>query len=183
MKCSMITNGFINPDPLEAILEVVDAFNVDLKGFTEGFYGACTKGRLDIVLQTLRLIRKAGKHLEVTFLVVPNLNTFIPDFDAMCRWIADQLGDETPLHISRYHPAWKYRMPATPYDLMVELTGKAGDILHFVYMGNVPGNVYESTYCPGCGSLLIERSGYSTVLRGLEHNKCSVCGRIIHGVF
>lgn len=183
MSCCMVTNGFINPAPLEAILEVVDAFNVDLKGFTEEFYKTYTKGRLSNVLQSLSLIRKAGKHLEVTFLAVPNLNTSLSDFEAMCKWIACHLGDETPLHISRYYPAWHYRMPATPYELLTELFEKARNILRFVYLGNVPGNVHESTFCPDCSALLVERRGYLTIIKGLEQNKCSGCGHQIPGVF
>jgi len=181
--CSMITNGFINQTPLGALCEVIDAFNVDLKGFNENFYRDCTTGHLSTILQSLRMIRTAGKHLEVTFLAIPELNTSFSDFEAMCRWIADNLGADTPLHISRYHPAWQCGIQATPSDLLVALYEKAKINLNYVYLGNLSSNDYESTNCPDCGMLLVERAGYQVIIRGMEQNRCSSCRRIIPGVF
>ncbi|MFO8021140.1 MAG: AmmeMemoRadiSam system radical SAM enzyme, partial [Perlabentimonas sp.] len=102
---AMVTNGYINPKPLDMILEFIDAFNIDLKGFSDKFYKEFTGGKLSPVLNTLKTIAKSGKHIEITYLVIPGLNDDETDFKKMAEWIASELGPSIPLHINRYYPA------------------------------------------------------------------------------
>lgn len=175
-KNVMVTNGFINPDPLKELLNYIDALNIDLKGFTNDFYKRFTGGQLHNVLQTLKAAKKAGKHIEVTFLVIPTMNDNEKIFTEMNRWIVNELGNETVLHLSRYHPAYQFDLPSTSPESIIRLKSIAGEYLSYVYVGNMPGNDYQDTYCSNCGQLLIRRRGYHTELVSLsEKGKCNSC--------
>ncbi len=139
MENVVVTNGFINPAPLEELLEVSDAFNVDLKSFDDEVYREYAKARLEPVLHTLKAIAAAGKHLEVTFLVVPGVNDDLERFDEMIRWLAAEAGKEVVLHINRYHPSWKMHAAPTPINLLRTMKSMAVAHLPHVYLGNVPG--------------------------------------------
>lgn len=182
-KTVLVTNGFVNPEPLAALVEVIDAFNVDLKGFSEKFYTQFTGGALKPVLSGLKQINEAQKHLEITFLAVTGLNTHLTEFDDMCRWIADNLGPSIPLHISRYHEAWRCSQPATPLVLMKELLQTAKQHLHYVYLGNIARKDTMSTFCHSCGHLLIERQWGRAEVTGMSQNLCSHCHSLVYGRF
>ncbi len=139
MKNVVVTNGFINPEPLSELLEVSHAFNVDLKSFDDEVYRNSARARLEPLLQTMKAIAAAGKHLEVTFLVVPGVNDDLELFDEMTQWIAAEAGKEAVLHINRYYPSWKMQTPPTPISLMRTMKRMACAHLSHVHLGNVPG--------------------------------------------
>lgn len=137
MRNVMVSNGFINQKPLENLLPHIDAFNIDLKAFSDEFYKKLTGARLQPVLQTLKTIKQASRHLEVTFLVIPGLNDDETQAQQMFQWIATNLGPDTPLHISRYFPMYKLQVPATPIKTLNTLQAIALKYLKYCYLGNV----------------------------------------------
>ncbi|MBE0637613.1 MAG: AmmeMemoRadiSam system radical SAM enzyme [Bacteroidales bacterium] len=184
MKNVMVTNGFINSEPLAELLEVIDAFNVDLKAFTEEFYHTQTLSRLAPVKESLKQIRHSGKHLEITNLIIPGLNDHPSDFTSMVNWIARELGKDTVLHLSRYFPNYRLSQPPTPPDTLIGLYELAKEHLNFVYLGNVNTNLGQNTNCPLCGHLLITRNRYDARLIGMEKTgNCKNCNAFIHGCF
>ncbi len=178
LKNVMISNGYINTTPLAELLEYMDAFNIDLKAFTDDFYKRVTGGRLKPVKDTILAIHRNDKHLELTHLVVTGLNDDPAKFEEMVKWIGEELGPGTPLHLSRYFPNFELENQATPLPRLLELYELATHYLDFVYLGNVAADEGRVTYCPGCKSPLIERVGYSTYKKGLDASgKCRKCGR------
>lgn len=176
----MVTNGYVNKEPLSDLLEVIDAWNVDMKAFTEEFYHKYTKSALAPVKETIRSVRKAGKHLEITNLVIPGLNDDDNKFREMVKWICDETGKDTVLHISRYFPTYRMNIPATPVATLERFYEIASDYLNYVFLGNVSGNTGKDTYCPGCNNLIISRSGYSTRVTGLTiQGRCTNCNKKI----
>ncbi len=179
LKNVMVSNGFIYSKPLLELLTVIDAFNVDLKSFTDSFYKKITGGRLIHVLENLKAIKKNGKHLEITFLVIPDLNDSASEASAMFKWIAQELGNDTPIHINRYYPAYRLSNPPTPPKKLFELYELATEQLKFVYIGNLHGaeSRVTNTHCPSCNSILIERQGYNISFKMLNSaGYCKVCG-------
>jgi len=178
LKNVVVSNGFINPNPLSALLDVIDAFNIDLKAFSDDFYKKYTGGRLNPVLETLKAIRKSGKHLEVTFLVIPKLNDNEDEVKAMFDWIANELGEQTVLHLSRYHPAYLLNNPPTPTETLLNFYHLAKEKLQYVYLGNIIiPEVGYNTSCPKCGNIAVKRVGFNASVVGVdEHGNCSKCG-------
>jgi pyruvate formate lyase activating enzyme len=180
LKNVMVSNGFINPEPLERLMPVMDAFNIDLKSFNDGFYRKLTGGNLDPVLVTMKNIVLAGKHLEITHLVIPGLNDSMEEFHCLTDWIVKELGVDVPLHLSRYFPAFKMSQPPTPLPVLQQFADLAARKLHFVFTGNVSGNDFSNTFCPHCHTLLISRQGYNILVTGLTgEGRCSHCGAVI----
>lgn len=181
----MHSNGYVNAEPLERLLEHLDAACVDLKGFNEDYYRDMTEGSLAPVLATLKRIRASGRHLELVTLLIPGRNDDPAEITAMSRWIIDELGPDTPLHLTRFTPRYKLKsLPPTPISTLErawEAARKAG--LNFVYIGNVPGHAAENTFCPKCGEMLIRRVGWESQVLGLADGACSSCGREIPGVW
>ncbi len=177
LKNVMVSNGYINKEPLSTLFEFIDAFNIDLKAFTDNFYRKYTGGRLQPVLESLKEIRKSGKHLEITFLVIPNLNDNMDDAKSMINWIANELGEYTILHLSRYHPVHLVYNPLTPIETLTNIYKIAKQKLQFVYIGNVPNlEVENNTNCPKCGNVLINRDGFYSSLVGLNADgSCKEC--------
>jgi pyruvate formate lyase activating enzyme len=178
MKNAMITNGYITPNPLAGLLPFIDAFNVDLKANDEQFYHRYTASRLAPVKETLVSIRKAGKHLEVTNLVIPGLNDDEGRFLEMVQWIAIELGRETPLHLSRYFPRHHFTIPPTPEKTLLRLFEIARYHLDYVYIGNFYTPFGQDTRCPACHAILISRAGYNVSVHGLKADgTCKDCNR------
>ncbi len=177
MKNVMVTNGFINPDPLDELIEVMDAFNVDLKAFTEDFYLTQTMSKLKPVKETLKQIRRRRKYLEITNLIISGKNDNRKDFVEMLKWINGELGKDTVLHLSRYFPTYKMSIPPTPPGLLSDLFETAKEHLDYVYIGNLPTNNSQNTYCPSCNQKAIDRNRHNTWISGLDNTgKCSKCG-------
>lgn len=138
LKCTMVSNGFINLPPLKKIMKYVDAFNIDLKAINESFYKRFCGARLAPVLETLKSIYKAKKHLEITNLIIPTLNDKERDIKKLVRWIIDNLDADVPLHFSAYYPCYKAKQPATPASTVIkacEIARKMG--MKRVYSGNI----------------------------------------------
>ena len=176
-KTVMVTNGYIHRKPLEKLIPCIDAFNVDLKSFTERFYQLVTQSALEPVKKAIKMITAAKKHLEITNLVVPKMNDDEAEFEEMVKWIAGETGERTVLHISRYFPNYQMNMPSTPIETLNRLYEIAQKHLKHVYLGNVSDKDRNSTYCDKCGKLLIDRSTYGVEIKGLDLNgNCIKCG-------
>jgi pyruvate formate lyase activating enzyme len=177
--------GYINPEPLEKLTEVLDAACIDLKSFSEAYYRDVCEGGLAPVLAALKQLKRRKVHTEIVTLIVPGKNDDMREVAAMCAWIKAELGPDTPLHFSRFTPLYKLRsLPPTPVPTLeraCETARKAG--LNFVYLGNVPGHPFESTSCPKCGSLLIARLGFTSTIHGLKDGRCAKCGRPVPGIW
>jgi pyruvate formate lyase activating enzyme len=173
----MITNGFINQQPLLEILTVIDAMNIDIKSFNPRFYKRLCKGNLIPVLHACVTAKKYC-HLEITTLLIPDTNDSDDEICKLAMWIAQNLGKDTPLHVSRYFPHHLLKEPATPVTTMLRAWEIASSFLDYVYVGNVQTSDKENTYCPKCKSLLILRDGYTikkqTTL--LTDGTCGSCG-------
>ena len=185
LKTVMVTNGYITYDAFHDIYDHIDAANVDLKAFTESFYGKITLTHLEPVLQTLEWLRKETKvWFEITNLMIPTLNDDPEETKRLAEWILEHLGPDVPLHFTAFHPDFKLRdkpaTPATTLDRAREIARKAG--LNFVYEGNIFSEG-ANTYCPGCGALLIRRSWHDVLDDRLKKGACSECGRKIPGVW
>ncbi len=176
-----VSNGYISLEPLEELLGAVDAFNFDLKSFSDDFYRSQCGGRLYPVLRTIETAIQSPAHVEVTLLLIPNLNDSPEEVGNLCRWLAER-DQETPLHLSRYHPSWKLKLPPTPIETMTRswsIAREAG--LKHVYLGNVLlDDKYTETRCPDCDAVLIKRQSHQTKIIGLEGETCAACGRKIN---
>lgn len=177
LKTVMVTNGFINREPLEALIPFMDAFNVDLKAFSDSFYKSVTNARLVPVKKTIGRIALAHKHLEITNLVIPGMNDNYTEFEDMVRWIASETGDRTVLHISRYFPKFQMKIASTPINILLDLYNIAKIHLKYVYLGNVSDTLRDTTYCDQCNNKLIIREPGKTLITGLDKSgNCTACG-------
>ncbi len=186
LKTIAKTAGYINSDARREFFEVMDAADVDLKGFTEYFYQHFTLSHLQPVLDTLTwLARESSVWLEITNLVIPEANDAPDDIRRMCVWIRDTLGAEVPLHFTAFHPDFRMRNcpPTSPETLSQarEIALHVG--LKYVYVGNVSDVGRQSTYCAGCGKRLIERDWYTLGEYHIRNGCCAFCGRTIAGHF
>jgi pyruvate formate lyase activating enzyme len=184
LRVVLVTNGFVNPEPLEELLPLVDAANVDLKSMEESFYRDLCDARLAPVLEALKLFHK-HTHLEVTKLLVTGHGDPVADADAVARWIAEELSPDVPLHLSRYFPRHEWTSPETRESTLHEAVGRARAHLHFVYAGNTRAAEASATVCPDCGKTVVRREGYRVSVTGLAPGGlCSGCGRGLgfHGV-
>lgn len=177
------TNGYIAEAPLRSLCANLDAANVDLKAFDETFYREVCAGELAPVLRTLRRLREEDVAIEITYPVIPSLNDDMEQIRAMCRWIVEQLGADTPVHFARFYPLYKLaNLPPTP----VRTLDRARDTarregLRFVYVARVTGHEGENTFCPGCGKTVIERLGFVIENVHIEKGKCARCGHPVPG--
>ena len=176
LKNVMVTNGFINTEPLNELLQYIDAFSVDLKGFTEEFYKKKTSSELEPVKQSLKQISNNGNFLEITNLVIPTLNDEKSKYKEMIQWIGKEIGTKTVLHISRYFPSYHSSIETTSMAELKEFYQLAKKELDYVYLGNVSSSEGTDTYCDNCGSLLVSRQGYYTDISGIdEQGQCKNC--------
>jgi len=181
----MISAGYVEQQPLRDLLPLLDAVKIDLKAFSNDFYRTVCRGELGPVLETLRTIKGSGVWLELVYLVLPTMNDDPAEVAALCQWIRSELGPEVPIHFTRFHPVYLMKnLPPTPVSTLERLHGIArAQGLFFSYVGNVPGHPAEHTFCPGCGKLLVRRTGYNVRTEGLKDGKCAGCGRAIPGVW
>ena len=171
-----VSNGYINPEPLKRLLPFIDAFNIDLKGMRPEFYRRVCKGKLDPVLDVIRIIADSPSHLEITNLIIPGLNDTDDDFHKLAGFVASV--DRTiPLHLSAYHPSYKMDAPATRPDSILVAHAIAREYLDFVYVGNVAIEGYSNTICSSCGTILAKRTWRHTTLPGVtDLGTCAACG-------
>jgi pyruvate formate lyase activating enzyme len=174
LKVVLVTNGYINSEPLAKLLPLVDAANVDLKSMKPDFYQRVCKGKLQPVLDTIIAFSRSEAHLEVTNLVIPGHNDTDEDISELVEFVAG-LDRGIPLHFSAFHPDNKMMTEPTPTETLRRAYGLAGKSLDFVFVGNVQLAGCSDTVCPGCGELLIRRSGYKTEKVGLDGANCRAC--------
>ncbi|MCL5037344.1 MAG: AmmeMemoRadiSam system radical SAM enzyme [Chloroflexi bacterium] len=181
----MISAGYINKEPLKELCKHLDAVKIDLKGITENFYNTMCAGTLKPVLDTLVTIKDSGTWLEIVNLVIPSKNDSEKDIKKMAGFIKKNLGAGVPLHFTRFYPQYKVRnLPPTPASTLIRCREIAlAEGLKFVYLGNLPGQSGENTYCPKCGKLLIKRYGMALVQNNVLQGKCRFCGEAIPGVW
>ncbi len=185
IKSVFVSNGFIRSEPLSQLCERMDAIKIDLKAFSDSYYREVVNAELRPVLDTMTAIRKRGVWLEIVYLVVPTLNDSDSELKAMAKWVKSELGPDVPIHFSRFYPLYRLRnLPPTP----VETLDRARTIaeregLHYVYVGNVPGHPGESTYCPKCRRMVVERVGFTVRRVELKNGRCGFCRQPIAGVW
>jgi len=185
IKSVMISNGYIKRKAMKAVCEHLDAVKIDFKAFSEKFYRDVCEGSLKPVLDTIGLVSELKRHLELVVLLIPGLNDREKELKEMAKWIVKNVGRNVPVHFSRFQPRFKMtNHPPTPvktletaHDIM------AGEGINFVYIGNVPGHKYGNTYCPKCGTVLIERYSCFMMKNVLKDGKCPKCGTAVPGVW
>ena len=184
LKILWHSNGSMNPDPLRALLEYTDAVTIDLKGFTKKAYQN-SSAELKPVLETLKIIKQEGRWLEIVNLVIPTINDNPDDIQRMCEWIKENLGEEVPLHFSRFFPNYKLlHLPPTPIETLEDAYRIAKDTgLHYVTIGNVPGHKYNSTFCSKCGRRLIHRVHFQVSENNVVKGRCKFCNHKIPGIW
>jgi len=173
-----VTNGYIMEEPFRRIAPYLDAMNVDVKASDEGFYREVCGAQLEPVRHTCSLARRLGIHLEITYLIIPGHNDSDEALSNHCDWLVSALGEEVPCHFSRFYPCYKMLdVPSTPLSTLLrarEIAKEKG--IKYVYLGNVAHGRYENTYCPQCGELLIERSGFYVFCDKVKDGRCPQCG-------
>jgi pyruvate formate lyase activating enzyme len=170
----IVSNGYLNPDPLAELLPLLDAANIDLKSSEDRFYREICRGRLAPVLATIEALHHAGVHLEITHLVIPGHN----DSDAQLARLRDLVADRSPdipLHLSAYHPDYRFDAPRTPASTLARAARICAERLRYVFVGNLELPQWRDTRCPACGEVVIARHGYRTECR-LDAPACPACG-------
>jgi pyruvate formate lyase activating enzyme len=187
IKTVAVSAGYICAEPRRELFRHMDAANIDLKGFTESFYKNLCTGKLGPVLETLVYLKhETAVWLEITTLLIPGENDSAAEIDALCRWVAEHLGADVPLHFSAFHPDWKMRdTPATPpatLHLARRIAQERG--LRYVYTGNIHDPEGQSTYCHRCHAALFQRDWYDlTGWQLTADGHCGNCGAACPGVF
>lgn len=185
LKWVFHSNGSMTPGPLRELLKYCDGVCIDLKGFREEYYANMSQARLKPVLTTLKILKKKGVWVEIVNLVVPGGNDQPGTIREMCAWIKNNLGSEVPLHFTRFYPAHRLKnLPPTPVETLEvarKIARKVG--LKYVYIGNVPGHKYNSTFCPKCGKVLIKRFHFQVLENNIVKGKCKFCGQPIPGIW
>jgi len=187
VKTVAVTAGYIGEGARPEFFAAMDATNIDLKAFSEGFYKRLCTGSLGAVLDTLCYVKhETDTWLEITTLLIPGENDSVEEIGQLCDWVADKLGPDVPLHFTAFHPDWKMRdiapTPAATLRRARETALRAG--LHYVYTGNVHDEAGQSTYCWACGATLIGRDWYTITSWRLDaHGDCAACGEPCPGLF
>jgi pyruvate formate lyase activating enzyme len=185
LKTVMVSNGYITREAFHDIYDHIDAANIDLKAFTESFYGKITLTHLQPVLDTLQWLKnETSVWFELTNLLIPTLNDGAEEIGKLSEWVMQQLGPDVPLHFTAFHPDFKLQdKPPTPPETLHRARKIALDAgLHYVYEGNIFSEG-ANTDCPSCGELLIRRSWHNVLENKLENGACPSCGLGIPGVW
>ena len=185
IKNTMVTNGYINKEPLKELYPLIDAANIDLKSLDEDFYKKICKAKLKPVLEAIKKISKTKTHIELTNLIIPAHNDSKQQIETLVKWIKQNLGTKTPLHFSAFYPTYKLLYtPRTPPETLLkakEIAKKQG--LKYIYLGNTNLQDSGSTYCPKCSKLLIERTQFEVQKNNIKNNSCPYCNEKIEGIF
>lgn len=185
VRSVMISNGYIKEEPMLELCDVLDAVKIDLKAFTQKFYTELVSGELQPVLDILTLLAKKKMWFEIVYLVIPTKNDDKGELREMCQWIAQDLGPDVPIHFSRFYPQYRLKnlSPTPPRTLRTAREIALSEGLHFAYIGNLPGDEGESTFCPNCNKVVIRRIGYQILKNDLKDGMCPHCGTKIPGVW
>ena len=187
LKTVAVTAGYITSEARKEFFGMMDAANIDLKGFTEAFYKSLCSAELGPVLETLEYVKnETNCWLEITTLLIPGQNDSPAEIEALTNWVRERLGPDTPLHFSAFHPDWRMRdvarTPASTLQVARDIALKNG--LRYVYTGNVHDEAGQSTYCHNCGERLIGRDWYDiTSWKLTADGRCAKCGAACDGVF
>ncbi len=185
IKNLLISNGYINAKPLRDLAKYIDAANINLKSFKEEIYATLNGGSLQPILNTLKILKEEGVWLEITNLIVPTWTDKMDMITEMCEWLVKSGFADTPLHFSRFFPLYKLTsLPYTPeatLEKAYHIAEKAG--IKYIYIGNVPGTPHESTFCPSCKKVVLERRGFYIAANNLKSGNCKFCGTKIAGVW
>jgi len=185
IKNTTVTNGFINPEPLNELCRYIDASNIDLKSIDDEFYRQVCGARLQPVLESIKLMKKNNVWIELTNLLIPGLNDSTEQIEKLVDWVKKNLGKDTPVHFTAFYPTYKMlNLPSTP---LITLR-KARNIalskgLRYVYTGNLQDEEGNNTYCPKCREMLIKRKFFEVIENKLKKGKCFNCGEKIPGVW
>ena len=182
---SIVTNGFINQEPLKQLIREIDAINIDLKGFTEKFYRDICSGELKPVLKTLKTTRDENVHLEIVNLIIPTLNDRPEMIKQMCGWVIKNLGEDVPIHFTRFFPNYRLTdlQPTPVKTLEKAMTIARNTGLKYIYIGNVPGQEADNTFCAECGKLLVRRNHFEVLENNVIKGKCGFCSKTIPGIW
>ena len=184
LKNLFVSNGFMSPQVLESLAPTLDGINIDLKAFTDSFYKSICGGRLEPVCETISMCLRLGIWVEVTTLLIPGLNDSDAELQELCQFLVS-VSPDIPWHVTGFYPSYKMTdRPPTPAASLVrarEIGLAAG--IKFVYTGNRPGLESESSFCPDCGALLIERRGFSLQQVRLRDGRCPQCGIRTPGIW
>ncbi len=170
----LVSNGYIHLKPLEELLPHIDAINVDVKSMRDEFYKDVCEGRFRVVKNTVERIVKAGKHIEITYLIITDINDSEAEIKEFVDWLSG-LDNTIPIHFSRYFPSYKMNNPTTPIKTLNMAHAIAKEKMKYVYVGNTYIEGTSDTLCPECNNTLVNRSGYFTRVVGIENGKCSKC--------
>ena len=185
LKSLLISNGSINEKPLRDLCTYIDAANINLKSFKDDIYIKLNGGRLNTVLNTLKILKEEGVWLEITNLVIPQWTDDMDMIGEMCAWLVKNGFQNHPLHFSRFQPIYKLTSLAATSETVLnqarQIALSAG--MKYVYIGNLAGSEGQNTYCPSCKKLLIERRGFKIYTNHLKSGKCEFCGTTIPGVW
>ena len=185
LKNVFVSNGYTTKRALKEAIAYIDAFNIDLKAFSDEFYQEICGAHLQPVLDTLSFLKENKKWVEVTTLLIPGFNDNKEELEQLVSFIADELGTETPWHVSRFHPDYqRLDVPPTPLKKIEEAIAigkKAG--LKYIYAGNVWHTENENTFCPNCKRPLIIREGFSIIENRVKDGECPYCHEPIAGVW
>ncbi len=185
IKNVTVTNGFINPLPLQELCKYLDGSNIDIKSMNDEFYRRVCGGRLEPVLEAIKIMHKKGVWIEVTNLIIPGLNDSIDEINRLVDWVKKNLGRDVPLHFTAFYPTYKMlNLPRTSKEILRKARNIAlAKGLHYVYTGNIQDDEGNNTYCPRCKELLIKRAGFLIVENKLQKGKCFNCKEKIAGVW
>jgi pyruvate formate lyase activating enzyme len=183
LKNVLVTNGYIKEEPLKELLPFIDALNIDVKSISGIFYQNLCNSSLEPVLKCAEIAIKHA-HVEITNLLIPTLNDTSSQIKQLVHWVKDALGSHTPLHFSRYFPHHQLHIPPTPLSTLKKAYEIAKEELDYVYLGNIMDESTGSTYCAGCGQMVIGRRGYHIFLYQInKEGRCKKCGTRIWGCF
>jgi pyruvate formate lyase activating enzyme len=185
VRSVVVSNGYIQNEALKTAYGKMDAVKIDLKAFTESYYRDAVTGELKPVLETLVELKKMGKGTEIVYLVVPTLNDSDAEFQGLAKWIKANLGVDTPVHFTHFHPEYLMKnLPITPIPTLERAKAIAdAEGLHYVYIGNVPGHPAQNTYCPKCRRMLVERVGFTASQMLIRKGACPFCNQAIPGIW
>lgn len=185
VRNTVVTGGHINPEPLQELTKVVDAIKIDLKAFSQDFYTNYVRGQLQPVLDAIKIVAKSGVWLEIVYLVIPTLNDNPEEIKRLSQWVMKEVGPDVPLHFSQFHPMYLVKnLPPTPVSTLENARKIAlEEGIHYVYIGNIPGHEAESTFCPNCKNVVIQRTGYQIRKIDLNQGRCKHCNTPIPGIW
>ena len=185
IKNVMVSNGYINTEPLIELCKYIDAANIDLKAFDNSMHRKLTSGSLQPVLDSLKTIKEKNVWLEITNLIIPDWTDNMQSIQEMCKWLVENDFSEVPVHFSRFQPMYKMDNEAhTPSETIlkaVDIALKEG--IKYVYAGNMRGNSRENTFCPTCLNTLIYRNGFEVVKNEMTNGICNTCFSKISGIW